>query len=268
MKKTFRFVLHSLLALIITVGVLVGGFFFGEDIDPLTLSRVELSNGPKTVIFQQMAHIAHPRFYDTIAQDLERARGEGFVYYYEGVQPSQDPTRNTQLLSRLSKGTAPEIELRQFYQLMADMTGLVLQPQDRFTQPQDHNIDISVDDLFEQLPPAPTTSNASSAADIETIEKSLAEMTPSLRARVGHVLRNMVSGLFRLHPVLPSSKVLDMQLILHQRDHLLVESLKNGPSRIYVTYGAAHFPGVLQGLQAQDARWAVVKRTPIRIFQP
>ena len=50
---------------------------------PSALSRITLSNGKRTIVFMEMSHIATPRFYETIRQDLERLTASGYTLYSE-----------------------------------------------------------------------------------------------------------------------------------------------------------------------------------------
>ena len=65
------------LSLLLLIFVILSNTF------PSALSKITLSNGKRTIVFMEMSHIATPRFYETIRQDLERLTASGYTLYSE-----------------------------------------------------------------------------------------------------------------------------------------------------------------------------------------
>ncbi len=57
--------------------------YYANSISPAYLGRVTLTNGEKTLIFQQMSHIATPGFYQEVSRDIAQKTASGFVIFYE-----------------------------------------------------------------------------------------------------------------------------------------------------------------------------------------
>jgi hypothetical protein len=75
---------------------------FNAALRPATVPLATLSNGKKTVVFQGMMHIGTESFYKGVVYDLERALTEGYVLFYEGVQP--DPSADAWFSQTLAGG--------------------------------------------------------------------------------------------------------------------------------------------------------------------
>lgn len=75
-------------ALTILVAAPVYYFALRNATDPPLLPRAVISNRQKTVVLQGMMHIGTERFYKQVVFDLEQALADGYVLYYEGVQPN------------------------------------------------------------------------------------------------------------------------------------------------------------------------------------
>ena len=59
------------------------------------------------------------------------------------------------------------------------------------------------------------------------------------------------------------------KLILEFRDENLVKRIIEDPSdKIYITYGAAHLPGVVAKLKNSDPKWVLQKREVTKIVLP
>jgi hypothetical protein len=89
--------------------------------DPLLLPRVTLSNGEKTVVYQGMMHIGTERFYKQVVYDAEQALSDGYVLYYEGVQPN--PAADQWFANTLAGGG----DLSANYRAMGKVCGLQFQ---------------------------------------------------------------------------------------------------------------------------------------------
>ena len=93
---------------------------------PATLPRITITNGEKTVVFQSMMHIGSSSFYEDIKNDMERLKGEDFIFFYEGVQAGS--AENTEQLNTLI-GTNVSTEM---YDVTAKVGDLITQDESYF----------------------------------------------------------------------------------------------------------------------------------------
>ena len=65
------------------VCILAGTVYYMQSVSPGILSTIYISDGTKTVQFEQMAHIASPEFYVDVKKSISTAANSGAVLYYE-----------------------------------------------------------------------------------------------------------------------------------------------------------------------------------------
>jgi Na+/H+ antiporter NhaB len=69
---------------IIVVSLSIGYFsYYHNTLHPKTLTQYTLTNGDKTLVFQEMIHIGSENFYNSIAEEIKKYKQDGFVYYFE-----------------------------------------------------------------------------------------------------------------------------------------------------------------------------------------
>ncbi|MBP7773934.1 hypothetical protein KA071_02480, partial [Candidatus Gracilibacteria bacterium] len=123
--------------------ILFGFVQFTNNIAPATLPKITISNGEKTVVFQSMMHIGSPGFYGDIRQDMERLKGQDYVFFYEGVRPG-----TAESMEKLSQLMGMNIS-EKMYQIFAEMGGLITQNAGVFLGIlPSTNIDLSTDEII------------------------------------------------------------------------------------------------------------------------
>lgn len=253
---------------------------------PALVPQITLSNGTKTVIFQGMQHIGSETFYKGIIYDLEKALADGYVLYYEGFQSS--PGEGDAWLAKYMTGGT---DLSTTYKSLAESCGLTFQldyfalmEEDRKLRPDRHvTVDVSTLDMkheFDRLMRA----DQRFAAKIGSIKdgksgiqadnqfvKSLVEWqqrgTDGQKQIAGIICRGVMTlassdsyGKKEASPLEP--------VILDYRNRVLADRIAEEKSaKIYVTYGAAHIPGVITELRTSDPNWKVISEKWIRTIE-
>jgi hypothetical protein len=235
---------------------------------PVTVPLATLSNGQKTVVFQGMMHIGTESFYKGVVYDLERALNDGYVLFYEGVAP--DPEGDAWFRQTLADGG----DLSDNYLAFGKACGLQFQLEyftlldaDKALHPGRHVIaDVTTGDLkreYDRLvrtdPSFAAYARSVGERDDQTTSATIANLigtldraTPGQRALIGTACRGMVNTISSKDaPAEPINRV-----ILDYRNRALATRIIQSPAnRIYVTYGAAHLPGLLRDLQSADPAW-------------
>ncbi|MAC81794.1 MAG: hypothetical protein CML66_27495 [Rhodobacteraceae bacterium] len=244
--------------------------------DPALLPRAILTDGDKTVVFQGMMHVGSERFYKQIVYDAEAALADGYVLYYEGVQPN--PEGDAWFSENLAGGG----DLATNYKMLGDLCGLQFQldyfgllDEDRKVRPESH-VTADVDTLrmkeeFDRLmvndpefaagyrpeEQEEDGADAGIAAGIAALDG----MTAGQKKLSGYVCRFMMSNAAKGGG---EARQID-KVVLDFRNRELVQRILADPhDKIYITYGSNHLKGVLALLQDADAAWRVESVSWIR----
>ncbi|MXO59099.1 hypothetical protein GRI89_06040 [Altererythrobacter salegens] len=247
--------------------------------DPALLPRAVLTNGEKTVVYQGMMHIGSEPFYKQVVYDAEQALSDGYVLYYEGVQPN--PAGDKWFSDNLAGGG----DLSANYKMLGETCGLQFQLdyfgmlQKDMKEHPDRHVAADVDTLdmqneFERLMKTDPTFAAgyakeraaeAEAGSTEVGAVNVAEtLTPDQKKLSGYVCRYMMSNIAKGG----SDPRQIEKIILDFRNRKLVERIVSDPhDKIYITYGANHLKGIIPLLQKADPRWTVESVTWIRPLQ-
>lgn len=239
-------------------------------VSPAMVPQAVLSNGQKTVVFQGMQHVGTEVFFKTVVYDLEDALSRGSVAYYEGVKPS-NPADNAWFNQTITGGA----DLSKAYRELGEVCGLQFQSdyfgllgRDAKAHPATHVVaDVDTAQLHAEYNRLMRTDPAFAKAMREREAQPAEDKTDGLE-RVVNFLRSgsraqketgavLCRGYMTYASRRSAPSEMD-KLILRYRNHVLADALLAEPGRrIYVTYGAAHLPGVLALLQKADPRWKV-----------
>lgn len=239
-------------------------------VSPAMVPQAVLSNGQKTVVFQGMQHVGTEVFFKTVVYDLEDALSRGSVAYYEGVKPS-NPADDAWFDQTITGGA----DLSNAYRELGEVCGLHFQSdyfgllgRDAKEHPAAHVVaDVDTAQLHAEYKRLMSTDPAFAQAMRERESQPAGDKTGGLE-RIVNFLRSGSNEQKETGAVLcrgymtyasqrsPASEM--DKLILNYRNNVLADALLAEPRRrIYVTYGAAHLPGVLVLLQKADPRWKI-----------
>lgn len=247
-------------------------------VKPAIVPQVTLTDGKKTVVFQGMQHIGSEPFYKGIIYDLEKALSENFVIYYEGVIDST-PEGNAWFSQTLAGGG----DLSANYKSLAESCGLVFQldyfqllAPDMRAHPERHvTADVTTLQMKQEYDrlmasdPEFARQNTKAKSDdadedgtsgkfIEGFINTQSNGTPGQKALAGTLCRGVIS-LVMSHDAQAGDDSPMEPVVLTYRNRMLAERIiSDDNSKIYVTYGAAHLPGVIALLQQSDPNWRIV----------
>lgn len=266
--------LALLMLLVALVSLPVYYLSFEVDAHPSALPQVTLSNGSKTVVFQGMMHVGSESFYKSVVYDLEKALADGYTLFYEGVQPS--PGEGDQWFKDYITGGG---DLSDNYKMLGSVCGLQFQldyfallASDMKARPELHvTADVSALDMkreFDRLvksdpafaaqvrkkPVEAKTSEASGDNALDFFTRYATDGTPAQRNILGILCRGVINMTSRE----PSEGALSPVVLDFRNRHLVKQIVEHPAKKIYITYGAAHLPGVIALLKAQDPQWRVV----------
>lgn len=243
---------------------------------PSVVPLASLSNGKKTVIFQGMQHVGSEDFYKSVVFDLEKALTEGYTLFYEGVQPVPDRPDLTQWFNETLRGTKKDLNAG--YTQLAQACGLTFQLTyfepllaDKAIHPSKHvTADVSYldmkteyDRLMRDDPAFARAIEAERAAKGSDDDDAMLAML----GKVGNANRDqkrLIGILCRGAMAMSISgstgggDATMQRIILDLRNRALARFVaESAAEKIYITYGAAHFPGFFKELKALDGAFAV-----------
>jgi hypothetical protein len=257
---------------------------------PVTVPQATVTNGNKTVVFQGMVHIGSESFYKSVVYDMERAIADGYVLYYEGIQTSTK--EGEEFLSKLSVAITGSAELAEGYRFLAEACGLKLQrdyfkllESDQKARPKTHvNADVDALEMkreFERLmqtdpkfasananvfkaePSGGSDSGTSAVTQFIEWQRTGTEKQKLLAGVVCRGFMTMIRGT-------PENKIpgpLDPVIVDFRNRALAKRIVDDTHDKIYITYGAAHLPGVIALLKKWDPNWQVVSAKWMRTIE-
>lgn len=237
---------------------------------PSALPLATLANGKKTVVFQGMQHVGSEDFYKSVVFDLEKALTEGYTLFYEGVQAVPGRPDLDQWFNETLRGTKKDLSAG--YTQLADSCGLTFQLTyfepllaDKAIHPSRHvTADVSYLDMkteFDRLmreDPGFAQAMAARAAkktgdDDTTLAmlSAVSKATKDQKRLVGILCRGFMG--MSIAGAIGEKDATMERIILEYRNRALARFVaQSAAEKIYITYGAAHFPGFLKDLQAFD----------------
>ncbi len=247
------------------------------DARPTTMPLVTLTDGTKTVQFQGMQHIGSETFYKSVVYDLREALDNGYRLFYEGVQPVDGRPDLTEWFDRFATGG--NTDLSEGYKALADGCGMQFQldyfkglTKDFTVHPARHvtadvtylDMKTEYDRLMRDDPAFAKEMGGAGRKDATpksdgNVVKSFLEFwqagTPAQRKLLGFACRGFFSWTFAQKQA-PSQK--DKVILTFRNEKLARRIVDEAENKIWITYGAAHIPGVIADLQKIDPKWRVV----------
>ncbi len=249
---------------------------------PAIVPTVTLSNGTRTVVLQGMQHVGAERFYKAVVYDLEKALADGYVLAYEGVANS-DPEADAWFRKTLSHGK----DLGDSYRELGKTCGLSYQIDyfgpvvaDAKAHPERHvTMDVNTRamkqeyDRLMQSDPAFAASmrkrdeeqDAATDDDAPDFVTRLIERQKAgderQNALAGTLCRGIMTFVMRQATTGGTGNDMDPVVLTFRNRHLATQLLADPREKIYVTYGAAHLPGVMDlirrepGWEVESIKW-------------
>lgn len=249
---------------------------------PAIVPTVTLSNGPRTVVLQGMQHVGAERFYQAVVYDLEKALADGYVLAYEGVADS-DPEADAWFRKTLSHGK----DLGDSYRELGKTCGLSYQIDyfgpvvaDAKAHPERHvTMDVNTRamkqeyDRLMQSDPAFAAAmrqrdeeqDAASDDDAPDFVTRLIERQKAgderQNALAGTLCRGIMTFVMRQATTGGTGNDMDPVVLTFRNQRLATQLLTDPREKIYVTYGAAHLPGVMDlikrepGWKVESVKW-------------
>jgi hypothetical protein len=243
---------------------------------PAAVPTVTLTNGPRTVVLQGMQHVGAERFFQAVIYDLENALADGYVLAYEGVANS-DAEADAWFRDTLTHGR----DLGGSYRELGKTCGLSYQIDyfgpmvvDAKAHPERHaTIDVDTRAMkqeYDRLMRADASfaaamraregegaDAASTAPDVLTTVIDWQKKGDARRQALAGTLCRGVMTLVMRRANEGGNDALNPVILDFRNRNLATQLLSSAHPKIYVTYGAAHLPGVMDFMKREPG-WKVV----------
>lgn len=214
-----------------------------------------ITNGTQIVVFESMFHVGTDAFFDDVRDSIRFYKQDGYAYFYERVKEgtAEDKARLAEFVG--------VTDMKAAFAALADLTGLSVQPQDSFlglVNNNDTNVDMTTTEIVAEL----DRMGVKKASKVLDIAEKVDEMRTNLSATgMGRWLLRAISWFVRFmmrRNAKNPNRSSKLRMLVDMRDDVLVKAIVEGPQRIIVTYGAAHFKGTFEKLKAIDPAWTIV----------
>jgi len=261
---------------IIIISASLGYFWYYHNIkNPLTIEQYTISNGEKTVVFQNMIHIASQNFYDTVAQEITKYKQDWYVYFFEWVRMWSQESNEA-----FDKALWVEFD-ENLYNNMSKLYWLVPQDNSKFlglVNDKDFNIDTNMDQIIWEYETIKTQKNIEKeyTAPVD-ISSQTVETLANLQGRELQILvfinQALLSAMTKNDALVNTiqTNFWNQELydvILNGRNKIVAkEIIESEYDKIFATYWALHFDGILKILQENDENWKIVDTKYLYPFQ-
>lgn len=264
----------SCFIIIITAALWYFGYYHNIK-NPLTIQQHTITNGEKTVVFQEMIHIASQNYYDNIAQEITQYKQDWFVHFYEWVKAgSQENSNafNTALWVKFDENLYKNMS--KLYWLVpqnnADFLGLV--------NDKDFNVDTNIDYIMweyekiksenkiEKKYSAPVDVSAQAIETLAQLEWRELEILVFMNQAILSAFTKNDQLVDIVHTNFWNQELYN--IILDGRNSIIADKIiESEYKKIFASYGALHFKWILKLLQENDPNWKVVETKDYYPFQ-
>ncbi len=250
-KTSFKIL--SLVSLVFSI--LVAFYIFNLGKTPLEMNEYKISNGQKTIVFQEMIHIGTTNFYEELKDRTAKYKEEGYTLAYEQV---------------LIESKEEAIKLQELTGITTDIYGemgkiLAVDNQSNhmdFITHEDVNADLKASELIFLLEDYKNKNPSKEDNNVGETFKKLEGLD------LGENSKNVVKILLRAVLKVAgdnSEKFIDegtsmQKIILSSRDQVLFDKVENIENdKILIHYGKFHFIGFLKKLKESNNSWKVIE---------
>lgn len=261
---------------IIVITASLGYFGYYHNIqNPLTIEQNTITNWEKTVVFQNMIHIWSENFYDKIAQEITKYKQDGYVYFFEWVKlGSQESSK------AFDEALWVEFD-EDLYDNMSKLYGLVSQNNSMFlwlVNELDFNVDTNMDNIiweYENLKiekniqkqyEAPIDVNSQTIETLAHLQGRELQMLIFVNQAILSAMTKNETIMNQIQNTFWNEEL--FEVILHGRNKIVAEEIiQSEYNKIFATYWALHFDGILEILQQDDPNWKIVETKEFLPFQ-
>lgn len=268
LKRIGRSTIEIIIALLLFFIILGIGSYWAGLFNPVTVNKYVLSNGTKTVVFQEMRHIGTGDFYKRIDDDIKYYRNQGYVFGYEGIF----------FIGGREMYVDEKIDYTQSYMEQPTLLGGL--------HKDDVNLDLNWLDISNTIENKMKIANDQNIKTSGYVQQTLndipmikneQEMNKDGINLIEYTANNLMR--IRYFENLANNYHVDVQTIVYP-DHPIEKSViiddrnkivadfieKEQRDKILINYGAEHFDGIFKLLKTYDDNWKIVRFESLEVL--
>lgn len=267
-KRIKRSFIEISLALFV-VGIIwiISSFSMGL-FDPVTVNKYVLTNGHKTVVFQEMRHIGLSEFYKKVDNDVYYYRKQQYVFGYEGIFD----------IGNKASYQNEKIDYSQKYIEQPTMLGGL--------HPNDVNLDLNWFDIVSKLESRVAVENQINMERLMQKKQMVSDLPffkyqNEINADNVNPVQYTANNVYRIRyfenlkneygidiaEFYYGSNPIEQSVIIDERNQLVADFILNSShDKILIHYGAEHFSGIFSLLKNTDSKWKVVRVEKIDVL--
>ena len=261
LKRICRSAIEIIIVLLLFFIVFGVGSYWAGLFNPITVNKYVLTNGTKTVVFQEMRHIGTGNFYKRIDNDIRYYRSQGYVFGYEGIF----------FIGGREMYVDDKIDYTQHYMEQPNVLGGL--------HKDDVNLDLNwleISNSIEEKMKIVNNNNQKTSGyvsqtlyDLPMI-KNEQKMSENGIDLVNYTTNNLIriryfenlsnNYNFDVHRLLSAGNPIEKSVIIDDRNKIVADFIKKEQrDKILINYGAEHFDGIFQLLKSYDDNWKIVR---------
>jgi hypothetical protein len=261
LKRIGRSTIEILIALLLFFVVLGTVSYFAGLFKPVTVNKYILSNGSKTVVFQEMRHIGTGNFYKQVNDDIQYYRNQGYVFGYEGIF----------FIGGRELYADDKIDYTQSYMEQPMVLGGL--------HKDDVNLDLNWIDISNKIEKKIKGLNEQNKTTSGYVNQTIMDI-PMLKNEIKmnengiNLVDYTVNNLIRIRYFenLTNKYNIDIQsmvypehpiehsVIMDDRNKIVADFIqKEARDKILINYGAQHFDGIFKLLKDYDSNWKIIR---------
>lgn len=268
LKRICRSAIEIIIVLLLFFIVFCVGSYWAGLFNPITVNKYVLTNGTKTVVFQEMRHIGTGNFYKRIDNDIRYYRSQGYVFGYEGIF----------FIGGREMYVDDKIDYTQHYMEQPNVLGGL--------HKDDVNLDLNwleISNSIEEKMKIVNNNNQKTSGyvsqtlyDLPMI-KNEQKMSENGIDLVNYTTNNLIriryfenlsnNYNFDVHRLLSAGNPIEKSVIIDDRNKIVADFIKKEQrDKILINYGAEHFDGIFQLLKSYDDNWKIVRFERIEVL--
>jgi hypothetical protein len=261
LKRIGRSTVEIIIALLIFFAVLTVFSYITGLFNPITVNKYILTNGSKTVVFQEMRHVGTGHFYGQVDNDIKYYRSQGYIFGYEGIF----------LFGGRELYINEKIDYNKKYMEQPILIGGL--------DNSDVNLDLNWIDISNKIENKINIQNEQNKNKTGYIKQTfndipmmknenaisdeginIVDYTESNLLRIRYFENLNAKFNIDLQGLKNPDHPIEHSVIIDERNKIVADFISQEKhDKILINYGAEHFDGIFKLLKDQDVHWKIVR---------
>lgn len=249
-----------------------------------------LTNGDKTVVFQNMTHIGLPSFYQEVGEEMNDYRSKGYAIFLEGIGHTDDKKirkgdpqydkvvqKYKELVERNRMPYAKKV-LNKKYVMQYDAMPFYYAYDDSYIDFTTDELKASIEESLRQKKGDENEKEKIKEIYSDTLGNHQEAYKKLLEDETAFILASNLDDFFLFtlidDTIMPKVRKitnnpnLDVDVTMTARNKKISDAINSSENKnIYIVYGARHFDGVLENLKNSDPKWEIVNTSKKVVFR-